>query len=120
MDYEFCYDLLGQPVARFSMGHEAIGRWFSEELGPDLQRINELLSIIEQIELRGISRRQLIGSEFELHIDINEVEIFAQALDFDNNEELPEDTNLYDEESRSGCGLPDFKQALLSWKTFVS
>ncbi len=120
MDYEFSYDLLGQPIARLSMGHEAIGRWFSEELGSDLQRINELLNIIEEIELRKVSQRQLIGAEFELHIDINEVEIFAQTLDFDVAEDLPEDTNLYDEESRSGCGLPDFKQALLSWKTFVS
>lgn len=120
MDYEFSYDFLGQPVARFSMGHEAIGRWFSEELCNSLKRINELLNIIEQIEQRNINQRQIIGAEFELHIDINEVEIFAQALDFDHNEGLPEDTNLYDEESRSGCGLPDFKQALLSWKTFIS
>jgi len=120
VDYEFSYDLLGQPIAQFSMGHEAIGRWFCEELCNNQQRIDELLNIIEQIEQRCINQRRLIGSEFELHIDINEVEIFAQTLNFDVVEDLPEDTNLYDEESHSGCGLPDFKQALLSWKTFVS
>ena len=120
MDYEFSYDFLGQPIAQFSMGHETIGRWFSEELCGNQYRIAELLNIIEQIEQRCISQRRIIGSEFELHINKEDVEIFAQALDFDVDEDLPEDTNLYDEESHSGCGLPDFKQALLSWKTFVS
>ena len=120
MDYEFNYDILGQPIAQFSMGHEAIGRWFSEELCNNQQRIDELLNIIEQIEQHHIIQRRLIGLEFELHINKDDVEIFAQTLDFDVEEELPEDTNLYDDESHSGCGLPDFKQALLSWKKFVS
>jgi len=32
---------------------------------------------------------------------------------------LPENTNLYDQESFSECGLQDFKQAVLMWQEFV-
>lgn len=120
MDYEFSYNLLGQPIAQFSMGHEVIGRWFSEELCDNQQRIEELLDVIGQVEQRRIIQHQIIGSGLVLQINLDEVEISAQALDYEVDEDLPENTNLYDEESHCGCGLPDFKEVLLAWKKFVS
>lgn len=119
MDYEFSIDELGRPRAKFSMGAEAVGRWFSEELSDDLQVINQLVAIIEALEHGEINDYQQSGNEFQLRLTQNEIEVVALALDLGFDEELPEETNLYDEESYAGCGLLDFKQALLSWQSFV-
>lgn len=119
MDYEFTFDDIGRPVAKLSMGAEAVGRWLSEDLGSDKGRIDQLLGIIGQLEQRKISQHQESGTEFVLRMNQDEIEVFALVLDLDVDEELPENTNLYDEESHAGCGLPDFKQALLSWRSFV-
>ncbi|SFG81285.1 YacL family protein [Neptunomonas qingdaonensis] len=120
MDYEFSIDELGRPRAKFSMGAEAIGRWFSEELSDDQQQINQLVAIVETLEQGTISDYQQSGKEFQLRLNQNEIEVVALALDLGFDDELPEETNLYDEESYAGCGLPDFKQALLSWQSFVA
>jgi uncharacterized protein YacL (UPF0231 family) len=50
----------------------------------------------------------------------SDIEVSALALDFDFDGDLPEETELYDTESHSGCGLIDFKQALLAWQEFIN
>ena len=120
MDYEFSCDECQQPVARFSLGHEALGRWFSEELCSSQHRIEELLGIIQQFEVSRCGNHQILGPEFQLVINHDQVEVIALALSFDPDEELPEDTSLYNDESYAECGLQDFKQALLSWQAFIS
>ncbi len=119
MDFEFTYDEYRQPVARFSLGHEALGRWFSQELCSSRRRIEDLLDIIQQFEINRCGNHQILGSEFQLVVNHDEIEVIALALDFDPDGELPEDTSLYNEESYAECGLQDFKQALLSWQAFV-
>ncbi|SIS59091.1 YacL family protein [Neptunomonas antarctica] len=119
MDYEFTVDDIGRPVAKFSMGAEAIGRWMSEEIRANQHEIDTLLGIIEQLEQRMIGQHQQRGSEFQLRLNQYEIEVLALVLDLDMDDELPEETNLYDEESYAGCGLQDFKEALLSWREFV-
>lgn len=120
MDYEFTFDDVGRPFAKFSMGAEAIGRWLSEELASDDQMLHQLLAIIEQLQQRIISHHQVAGVEFLLRMHQDEVEVIALVLDVDMDDELPEDTQLYDEESYAGCGLADFKQVLLSWHAFIN
>lgn len=119
MDYEFSIDELGRPRAKFSMGAEAIGRWFSEELSDNRQVIDQLVAMVEALEHGHIIDYQQSGSEFQLRLTQDEIEVVALALDLDFDEDLPEETNLYDEELYAGCGLLDFKQALLAWQSFV-
>ena len=119
MDYEFTLDEYDKPIAEFSSGFESFGRWFSEALGSDEQQIDGLLGIIEQLEQKRINSRQLFTEDAQLTINCDEVEVRAQALDVETDLELPEDTRFYDDESHASCGLPDFKQALLSWQKFV-
>ena len=69
MDYEFTLDEYDRPIAEFSMGFEAIGRWFSEELGRDQHPIDGLLDIVTQIEKKRVSSRQLFGEDSKLFID---------------------------------------------------
>lgn len=120
MDYEFSYDETNQPIARFSLGHEAVGRWFTEELGSDQQAITKLLETVRHAEQNRLNRLHVQGSEFQLRIEQNEVEVVALAFDIDVDEPIPEDTSLYDAESYAECGLQDFKQALLSWQMFIT
>lgn len=119
VDYDFSFDEYDKPIAEFSMGHEAIGSWFSDELGSNQQRIEEIIDIIDQLLLRRIQQRQLEGTEYQLRLNQEDVEVRALSLELDIDEDLPEDTNLYDEESFAECGLEDFQQALISWQEFI-
>ena len=118
MDYEFTVDRYDQPVAEFSSGFEALGRWFSEQL-KDEQAIAELISIIKQLEQQRITHRQFFSADSHLLLTKNEVEAKALALNSEAGEELPENTPLYDDEAYACCGLPDFKHALISWQQFI-
>jgi uncharacterized protein YacL (UPF0231 family) len=119
VDYDFSFDEYDKPIAEFSMGHEAMGSWFSEELGANQQRIEEIIDIVDQLIHRRIQQRQIEGTEYQLRMGQEDVEVRALSLELDIDEELPEDTNLYDEESFSECGLEDFQQALISWQEFI-
>lgn len=125
MDYEFTLDEYDRPIAEFSMGFEALGRWLTEELGSEQHNIDDLLDIIIQLEQKRINSRQLFGEDSKLLIDQEQVEVMALALEIGDDEDsddkpaLPENTRLYDDESYANCGLQDFKQALLSWQEFV-
>jgi uncharacterized protein YacL (UPF0231 family) len=118
MDYEFALDEYDRPIAEFSSGFEALGRWFSEQLR-DQYSISELLMIVEQLEQRRITRRQIFSEDSHLLMTQEEVETKAMILDEEFEDELPENTHLYQDEAYARCGLQDFKQALLSWQQFV-
>lgn len=118
MEYQFTRNDLAKPVAFFSMGAEAFGRCFSDELNEHLLVI-QLLSVIEQLERREIDEYRLVGQEFVLDLNQDEVDLISKDLLADEQSELPEGTEYYDQEHQAGCGLADFKQALLSWSEFI-
>lgn len=120
MNYQFIRDLEGSPIAQFDMGSETFSRWFSEELGNDKNKIAALLDIIQKLQSEQLKEYVLQGAEFNLSLDSDEVEIRSKTLDVDAPTELPEGTELYDQESISGCGLEDFNRVLGSWSDFVS
>jgi len=120
MDYDFTVDDYGCPIAMFSAGHEALGSWLSEELAEDQTAIVELLKLIDRLEQGVISQYHIEGNQFQLNLERDQIEVLALALHSEVYEELPEDTNLYDQESQAGCGLQDFKQVLLLWQEFVA
>lgn len=101
------------------MGHEAVGRWLSDELGKNLGRAEALLETITQIEQGQIGFREIIGSELKLNLSLNNVEIEALTTCEISDTALQEDNSLYESESFSECGLLDFKNVLLSWIDFI-
>ena len=119
MDYEFFLNEYDRPIAEFSLGFEAFGRWFSEQL-KDQHAITELLEIVEQLEQHRINRRQLFSTDSYLLLTQDEVEVKAVALETEVEQELPENTRLYDDEAYASSGLPDFKHALIAWQRFVN
>jgi uncharacterized protein YacL (UPF0231 family) len=120
MNYQFVRDLQGSPVAEFEMGSEAFSQWFTQELGTDESKMEAIFNAIQQLESREIKAFLLQGNDVSLLLDPYEVEARSKILDVDAPDELPEGTELYDQESISGCGLEDFARVLQSWRDFVS
>jgi len=119
MDYEYTIDEFGKLSAQFSIGYEAMGLWFNEEIESNQALMSDLLDRIDQLEQGQRSDLLIEGKEFQLRLNRDGVEVRALALGVEVYEELPESTNLYDQESYSECGLQDFKQAVLMWQEFV-
>ncbi|PIJ49782.1 UPF0231 family protein [Erwinia sp. OLTSP20] len=117
MEYELLRDVTGQLKMRMSMGHEAVGHWFNEEVKQNLA----LLSEVEQAaaSLRGSERQwQRVGHEYTLWMDEEEVIIRANQLSF-ASDQLEEGMSYYDEESLAFCGVEDFLRVIAAWREFV-
>ncbi len=119
MDYEFRRNLYGRYQAEFSMGHEALGLWLSEELGTDPLLISSLLKKVEQLQNQQCWQHQQPGREFTLTMNQDGIEVRAALLD-DLADEAPDELNHYDQESQACCGLDDFRQLLESWREFTT
>jgi uncharacterized protein YacL (UPF0231 family) len=120
VDYEFENNYLGRPSAKFSMGHEAFGRWFTEDLSNDIVLVDKILSCISEIENKAIVRKNFCGEVFELTVELEQASVRALSLDYDSEEELGDNLALFDQEQMSDCGLTDFKETLVSWRDFIA
>ncbi|WP_086981598.1 YacL family protein [Vibrio aphrogenes] len=119
MDFEFKKNTLdGSYRVEFSSGHEAIGHWLIEEIGADLGKLEYVLQQIGA--QKNINKEwRLLGQEWSLFIEQNEVHISSNHLLTIDDEELSDDLSAYDEESQSWCGIEDFEQVLHSWCAFI-
>ena len=118
MDYEFSRDLYGRYKAEFSMGHEALGLWLSEELATNVMLMTSLLAKLEQLQNRQCWEHIQSGREFTLSMSQEGVEVRSSQLD-DRDDQAPEELNHYDQESEACCGLDDFRQLLEEWQRFT-
>ncbi|ELZ9704187.1 TPA: YacL family protein [Proteus mirabilis] len=117
MDYEFQRDLTGGILARFSMDHEAIGYWLNDEIQGDISLIDQILT--EMDEVKGSEKQwQLIGKEYSLSIDDEEIMVMANTLHFETDD-LEEGMSYYDNESIAFCGLDDFATMLQKYRLFI-
>lgn len=119
MDYELLRDHYGRYQATFSMGHEALGLWLTEELATDCQLLMLLLLKIMQIQKQQCWEYQKPGHEFMLTMNKDGVEIRAARLD-DEDDQAPDELEHYDQESQATCGLDDFRKILEDWKLFIA
>lgn len=120
MDYEFQNNYLGRPMAKFSMGHEAFGQWFTEDLSNDVILVDKILVSIFEIENKVIVKRTFLGKTFELTVELDQASVRALSLDYDSDQALDDDMELFDQEQMSECGLTDFKETLVSWREFIT
>ncbi|NUU66096.1 YacL family protein [Enterobacteriaceae bacterium BIT-l23] len=117
MDYEFLRDITGTVKVRMSMGHEAVGHWFNEEVKEDLALLDEVEQAL--LAVKGSERQwQRNGHEYTLWLDGEEVMVRANQLDF-SGDEIEEGMSYYDEESLTLCGVEDFLQVLRAYRQFV-
>ncbi len=123
MEYEFIHDAItGEAKAKFSFEHEVIGPWIEIELGQDEEKLITLLKAVDQIENKTKSEMMIIGSEYSILINHDEVQIQSN-ISLNGLEELPEqlanDHIHFDDSDSASCGVDDFKKLLLSWGEFT-
>lgn len=120
MEYEFRRNTLtGTLVANFSMDHEIMGLWFVDELGEDAQLYQQLQNTILLLQQSAISDKRIVGKAISIELDSEQVRVFANVLEMEDEVELDESMSLYDGESEAFCGLEDFVAALESWQAFI-
>lgn len=118
MDYEFLRDITGTVKVRMSMGHEAIGHWFNEEVKENLALLDEVEQAASTV--KGSERQwQRTGHEYTILLDEEEVMVRANQLEF-AGDEIEEGMSYYDEESLSICGTEDFLQVITAYRRFLA
>lgn len=117
MEYEFSQDLTG-PEARFSMGHEALGGWLTQEIGERRDKLTSLFKALQDLNEKRVWEFQLDGFEFDLLLTRDDATVRAHSLSADS-EVMEEDLDFYDAESIARCGLEDFTALLDDWADFV-
>lgn len=120
MEYEFQRNTLtGTLFADFSMGQEALGFWFVEELGECSEKYEALCQVIVKLQFNQLEHWRMVGNALSIELDCDQVRVFANELESGQEFELEDAMSLYDGESEAFCGLEDFHVALQSWRAFV-
>tara|TARA_R110002049_G_scaffold81004_5_gene205976 strand:+ start:650 stop:1060 length:411 start_codon:yes stop_codon:yes gene_type:complete len=118
MDFQFFRNDYNEPEAIFSGGHLALGHFLTTELVGEVYKINDIRSAIARLEKYQIESFEWVGKQYKLVIEQGDVCITALVLDHDFDDELPESTQLYDDEQKSECGLSDFSAVIDQWLVF--
>lgn len=117
MDFQFTSHL-GNVTVKCSMEHIALANWFNTEVRLNPQAILTALSTAQQLVENQEAR--LIGAEYTLFLNADEVMIRANNLMMESDEILEEDFHYYDEESIAFCGTPDFIHFLNAYIDFIA
>ncbi|MFG1173713.1 protein YacL [Erwiniaceae bacterium CAU 1747] len=117
MEYEFLKDITGEVKVRMSMGHEAVGHWFNDEVEKDPELLDKVETAIADVK-GSLRQWQHVGKEYTLLLDEEEVMIRANKLSFEGDE-MEEGMHYYDEESLSFCGVEDFLAVIIAWRAFL-
>jgi len=122
MEYEFIHDsITGSAKAKFSFEHQVIGPWLEVEIGKNIEKLTEILTAIDDVELIKSHEVVIAGHEYSLLLNKNDAQIQANgAL---SEEPLPEefanDDMNFDTQEVAKCGVSDLRMLLLSWSKFV-
>ena len=117
MDFQFTH-YQGNVSVKCSMEHIALANWFNSEVRSNPQAFLTALSACEQI--KNNDEVTLIGSEYTLFINTDEVMIRANNLAIETDEILEDDFHYYDEESIAFCGTTDFIHFLNAYFEFIA
>ncbi|WP_373098865.1 MULTISPECIES: YacL family protein [Pasteurellaceae] len=118
MDFQFTYDA-GEIMATCSMGHEALANWLNIEVRSNPSLISTALLQLQNAKIRSFPDDiVLLGCEYSLFINADEVMIKANNLEIAGQDEPEDGFHYYDEESIAFCGTEDFERFLRSYLAF--
>lgn len=117
MDFQFTSQH-GQVSLRCSMEHIALANWFNIEVRSDPDIVLTALSHLENPPPQG-QDAVLIGVEYTLLINADEVMVRANNLVIESALELEQDFHYYDQESIAFCGSTDFASLLRAYLAFI-
>lgn len=116
MEFEFFRDLNGHHRARFSMGHEVMGQWLTDDV--NVAETDELLAVMDQLEAGTLQEFKKSYAECSLLLTKEEAELSSHSLNFES--ELEDGMAYYDDELYAGCGLDDLARVLHQWHDFCT
>ena len=117
MDFQFTH-YQGNVSVKCSMEHIALANWFNTEVRSNPKAILTALSTAQSLSEN--QEEILIGAEYTLFLDTDEVMVRANNLAIDTDEILEDDFHYYDEESIAFCGTQDFIHFLETYVDFIS
>ena len=117
MDFQFTH-YQGNVSVKCSMEHIALANWFNTEVRSNPKAILTALSTAQSHSEN--QENNLIGAEYTLFLDADEVMVRANNLTIETNEILEDDFHYYDEESIAFCGTQDFIYFLEAYVDFIS
>lgn len=117
MDFQFTH-YQGNVSVKCSMEHIALANWFNTEVRSNPKAILTALSTAQSLSEN--QEEILIGAEYTLFLDADEIMVRANNLAIETDEILEDDFHYYDEESIAFCGTQDFIHFLESYVDFIS
>ena len=105
MDFQFTH-YQGNVSVKCSMEHIALANWFNTEVRSNPKAILTALSTAQSLSEN--QENILIGAEYTLFLDADEVMVRANNLAIETDEILEDGFHYYDEESIAFCGTQDF------------
>ena len=117
MEYEFLRDITGVVKVRMTMGHEAVGHWFNDEVNENQTLLDNVEAAIADVK-GSVRQWQHVGKEYTLLLDEEEVMIRANKLNFEGDE-MEDGMSYYDEESLAFCGVEDFLAVIAAYRAFL-
>ena len=117
MDFQFTH-YQGNVSVKYSMEHIALANWFNTEVRSNPKAILTALSTAQSLSEN--QEKILIGAEYTLFLDADEVMVRANNLAIETDEILEDDFHYYDEESIAFCGTQDFIHFLEAYVDFIS
>ena len=117
MDFQFTH-YQGNVSVKCSMEHIALANWFNTEVRSNPKAILTALSTAQSLSEN--QEEILIGAEYTLFLDADEVMVRANNLAIETDEILEDDFHYYDEESVAFCGTQDFIHFLQSYVDFIA
>ncbi|OOF56831.1 hypothetical protein BKK56_01935 [Rodentibacter genomosp. 2] len=116
MDFQFTSHQ-GNISAKCSMEHIALANWFNTEVRSNPTAILTALSTARQ--LTENQEKRLIGAEYSLFLNADEVMVRANNLVIESDAILEDNFHYYDEESIAFCGTQDFIHFLEAYIDFI-
>ena len=117
MDFQFTH-YQGNVSVKCSMEHISLANWFNTEVRSNTKAILTALSTAQSLSEN--QEEILIGAEYTLFLDADEVMVRANNLAIETDEILEDDFHYYDEESIAFCGTQDFIHFLETYVDFIS
>ena len=117
MDFQFTH-YQGNVSVKCSMEHIALANWFNTEVRSNPKAILTALSTAQSLSEN--QEEILIGAEYTLFLDADEIMVRANNLAIETDEILEDDFHYYDEESIAFCGTQDFIHFLETYVDFIS
>ncbi len=117
MDFQFTH-YQGNVSVKCSMELIALANWFNTEVRSNSDKILTALSTAQSPSEN--QEKILIGAEYTLFLNADEVMVRANNLAIESDEILEQDFHYYDEESLAFCGTQDFIHFLRSYVDFIA